>query len=274
MHFFKRFFDFYIQASIHVSLAVSALVLMTYLMFDQQFDVNIIGFVFFGTLAGYNFVKYQSFFRVTLLIQKQLKGILGISVVASLGALYFFFNLKLKTQFLTLLFFGVTVLYTIPVFSNTVNIRNWSGVKIYIVAFCWAGVTILLPMVNLDTELYQDLFIKFLQRFLLVIILILIFEIIDLSNDDPRLKTVPQKLGVKKTKYLGFFLLIPFYFLEFFKSNTKDSQLIVNVILVLGTGLFLHFANENRSRYYTTFWVESIPIFWLGLLFLFEFWMN
>lgn len=235
-------------------------------MFMKPFDLSMAGFAFFGTLFGYNFIKYEVYFREKSPIRKQLTGIVILSLGALLASAYFFFYLEFKTQVTAVVFFGLTFLYTVPVFSTKKNMRNWSGIKIYIVAFCWAGVTTLLPMMNFGIETYQDVFIKFCQRFLLVIVLILIFEIIDSKDDDPTLFTVPQKIGIAKTKWLGFLLLIPFYFLEFFKIEVDSIQLIVNVILVVVTAGFLFFANENRSRYYTSFWVESIPIFWLGLI--------
>ncbi len=266
MRFLKRLFDFYIQASIHVSFAVLALVLMTNQMFQKPYDWAMNGFAFFGTLFGYNFIKYEIYFRQKLPLRKKLTPTLTLSLLALLTSAYFFFQLEFKTRIAALVFFGLTFLYTIPLFSKQTNLRNWTGIKIYIVAFCWAGVTTLLPMMNFGMEFYQDILIKFSQRFLLVIVLILIFEIIDLKDDDPTLFTVPQKIGVKKTKWLGFLLLIPFYFLEFLKTSVDELQLIVNIILVIVTAAFLFFANENRNRYYTTFWVESIPIFWLALL--------
>lgn len=270
MHILKRLFDFYIYASIHVSVAVLALVLMTNHMFQQAFDLPMAGFAFFGTLFGYNFIKYEVFFREKLPFRKSLIPILIVSIFSLFAGAYYFFCLKFKTQITSFVFFGLTFLYTVPIFSSKTNLRNWTGIKIYIVAFCWAGVTTLLPMLNFGIEPYQDIFIKFCQRFLLVIVLILIFEIIDLKDDDPKLFTVPQKIGVKKTKYLGFLLLIPFYFLEFFKTSVDSVQLMVNVILVLVTASFLYFANENRNRFYTTFWVESIPVFWLTLVISFQ----
>ena len=266
MQLLKRIFNFYIHASIHVSMSVLALILMTNHMFMKPFDLSMAGFAFFGTLFGYNFIKYEVYFREKSPIRKQLKGIVILSLGALLASAYFFFCLEFKTQVTAVVFFGLTFLYTVPVFSTKKNMRNWTGIKIYIVAFCWAGVTTLLPMMNFGIEAYQDIFIKFCQRFLLVIVLILIFEIIDSKDDDPSLFTVPQKIGIAKTKWLGFLLLIPFYFLEFFKLEVDSIQLIVNVILVVVTAGFLFFANENRSRYYTSFWVESIPIFWLILL--------
>lgn len=270
MQILKRLLDFYIHASIHVAFAVLALVLMTNHMFQQSFDLPMAGFAFFGTLFGYNFIKYEVFFREKLPFRKALKPTLHLSILALAAGAYCFFCLKLKTQITSILFFVLTFLYTVPVFSTKKNMRNWSGIKIYIVAFCWAGVTTLLPMINFGIELYQDIFVKFCQRFLLVIVLILIFEIIDLKDDEQTLFTVPQKLGIAKTKYLGYLLLIPFYFLEFFKTNIDANQLIVNIILVFVTAIFLFFANENRNRYYATFWVESIPILWLGLLVFFQ----
>jgi hypothetical protein len=97
---------------------------------------------------------------------------------------------------------------------------------------------------------------------------VLVFEIIDLANDDPHLKTVPQQIGVRRTKLLGLLLLLPFYFLEFLKSNFDKNQLVVNLLLVIMISLFLIFANDKRSKYYTSFWVETIPIVWWMLLIL------
>jgi hypothetical protein len=268
MHAIRRLFDFYINGSIHVAIAVLSLVLMTNHMFQNSFDLPMASFAFFGTIFGYNFIKYEDFFRNKKPLRFELKAIAIVSVISLLASVFFFFCLGNVTQITAIIFFGLTFLYTVPVFSKKKNIRNWSGVKIYIVAICWSGVTTLLPLMNAGTEVFSDVILKCCQRFLLVISLILIFEIIDLKTDDPALKTVPQRIGVAKTKILGILILIPLYFLEFLKSTIDINQLFVNAILVITTALFMLFANENRSKYYTSFWVESIPIFWLGMIYL------
>ncbi|MDR6966289.1 hypothetical protein J2X31_000282 [Flavobacterium arsenatis] len=265
----RQVFDFYLNGSIHVALAVLSLVLMTNHMFQNAFDLPMAGFAFLGTIFGYNFIKYEVFFRNKKPLWKELKAIAILSIFSFLASAYFFFCLEKATQITAVIFFGLTFLYTVPVFSKKKNIRNWSGVKIYIVAICWSGVTTLLPLMNAGTDVFSDVILKCCQRFLLIITLILIFEIIDLRTDDPALETVPQKIGVKKTKILGLILLIPFYFLEFFKTNLDTNQLFINAILVIVTTLFMLFANEKRSKYYTSFWVESIPMFWLLLIYLF-----
>jgi hypothetical protein len=130
-------------------------------------------------------------------------------------------------------------------------------------------VTLALPVLNANISITSDFYLKCMQRFILIFVLVLIFEIIDLAKDDPHLKTVPQQIGVKHTKILGLLLLLPFYFLEFFKSNFDKNQLIINLILVIIISLFILFANEKKTKYYTSFWVESVPIVWWLLLLIF-----
>lgn len=263
MRFFKQLFNFYINSSIHVGLSCYALVKMTQHMFHIPFGEPIAGFVFFGTVVAYNFVKYDALARTKKLeMRKELKGITLFSFCSLILVGYYFFLLERITQMVAIAFLSITLLYTLPFFPNRKNARNWAGVKIYIVALCWIGVTLVLPLLNANVPITSDFYLKCVQRFILIFVLVLIFEIIDLANDDPHLKTVPQQIGVKRTKILGFLLLIPFYFLEFLKSNFDQNQLIINLILVIIISLFLFFANEKCSRYYTAFWVESIPIVW------------
>ena len=89
-----------------------------------------------------------------------------------------------------------------------------------------------------------------------------IFEIIDLRLDDPHLKTVPQQIGVAKTKRVGVMLMIVFVLLEFLSTDFRIEFFALKSALAITTILFLLFSNENRSRYYASFWVESIPVFW------------
>lgn len=272
MQLLKRIFDFYINGSIHVALAVYALVRMTFHFFHIAYDEPMALFAFFGTIVGYNFVKYDELARAKKVKWTgQLKAIVGLSVVSFLVAACCFFYLERSTQLVAVGFLAMTMLYTLPVFPKLGNARNWAGVKIYIVAFCWAGITLFLPIINAGLPLSHDVWLKFCQRFLLVIILILIFEIIDLKNDDLSLQTVPQKLGIRKTKFLILFLLIPFYSLEFLKSDFQPQQLWINLILIVVIALFALFASPKRSGYYTSFWVESIPFFWWMMVFFFNF---
>ena len=268
MRLLKTVLDFYINSSIHVALSSSSLVIMSQFMFHLPIDFDVVGFTFFGTIVGYNFVKYDALARIKKIeMRNELKGIVFLSFLSFFACGYYFFNLQFKTQMFSVLVLFLTLLYTLSFFPNKKNARNWAGVKIYIVSLCWVGVTLALPIIDAEIHITTDFYLKCIQRFILVFVLILIFEIIDLANDDPHLQTVPQKIGVKRTKILGMFLLLPFYFLEFLKLNFDSKQLIVNFIMVMMLSLFILFAHQNRSKYYTSFWVESIPVLWLGLIY-------
>lgn len=271
MRVLKKTFDFYIQSSIHVALSVYSLVHMTQFMFNIPEDTSMANFAFFGTIVGYNFVKYDSFARThKVQIRHSLKLIILVSAFSFLAVGFYFFQLQRITQIVSVGVLSLTLLYTLPFFPNRKNARNWAGVKIYIVSLCWVGVTVILPILDSGIAITSDFYLKSMQRFLLVFVLILIFEIIDLSNDDPYLKTVPQQIGVRRTKNLGFFLLMIFCALEILNSNFYDGveHLIVVTVIAVIVAFFLAFVNERRSRYYTSFWVESVPILWWLLLFL------
>lgn len=269
MKLLKQIFDFYINSSIHVALSSYALVHITFYFFHIQYDETMALFVFFGTIVGYNFVKYDALVRVKKNpIGNQLKIIAVLSFISVILVGYYFFHLKRITQIVSVGIFLITALYTLPFFPNRKNARNWAGVKIYIVALCWVGATLILPLINAEVPFTADFFIRSIQRFVLVFVLILVFEIIDLANDDPHLKTVPQTIGVKNTKLLGFLLLIPFWIVGILSFSFHD--LVINLIMVMVLMGFIYFANPNRSKYYTSFFVEAVPVFWWLMLFIFE----
>nr|WP_298394236.1 hypothetical protein [Flavobacterium sp.] len=271
MRFLKKLLDFYINSSIHVALSGFALVQLTYILFDIENDNATLGFTFFGIIVSYNFVKYHALARAQKSrLTVQLKAIFIMSLFSLFAASYYFFQLQRNTQIMGFVFLIITLLYTLPVFPNKRNARNWAGFKIYIVALCWVGVTLFLPIINNHLPYSRYVFLVAMQRFLLLFVLILIFEIVDLKSDDPHLKTVPQQIGVEKTKLVGFALLFLFVVLEFLSIDLKVQFFLLKCCLAFTTLLFLIFVNESRSRYYTSFWVESIPMIWWILILVFS----
>ena len=64
MKYFKNLLDFYIESSLHVALAVYALIRITFLKLNISYDESVAYFGFFGTIVGYNFIKYDELARV------------------------------------------------------------------------------------------------------------------------------------------------------------------------------------------------------------------
>jgi len=76
---------------------------------------------------------------------------------------------------------------------------------------------------------------------------------------------LPQRVGVCKTKLIGTFLLIVILVLEFYKDEIDKNNLYSLVLIIPILFLFLLFSKKNEPKYYSSFWVESIPLFWYGL---------
>ncbi|MCC1484739.1 UbiA prenyltransferase family protein [Winogradskyella immobilis] len=271
----QNIFNFYINSSIHVALAVYALTWITLIEYGFEYDKELLYFVFFATITGYNFIKY---FGVAKFHHRSLAKWLKIIQLFSLGCfllmLYYAFALGVRTIIIIAIFGGITFLYAIPMLPKHIlldqqqNLREIGGLKIYVIAFVWAGVTVLLPILHLETQITVDVSISIIQRFLLVLVLMLPFEIRDLKYDSLKLATIPQKIGIKKTKAIGALVLIIFFNLEFFKDEMQISFIVSTLILVFFLLLFLIFSNKNQSKYYSAFWVESLPVFWLMILLL------
>ena len=259
----KKGFNLYLNGSIHVSFAVFALVQMTFYFCKLPFDGIVSLLAFSGTLFSYNFIKYADYvYQHRTALSPSFKFIIALSVIAFFVGTICFFLLSLKAQLLTAGLLLLSVIYAIPINAKIPNLRNWAGLKIYIVCLCWATVTLLVPIFNAGVSLDSDIAIKFIQRFLLVLILIGIFEIVDLQFDDAKLKTIPQTLGVVNTKWMLTLLLIPFYVIEFFKVGYQPIQAWNNLVIVLLTLFFIWYASRERTKVYTLFWVESVPIIW------------
>ena len=146
------------------------------------------------------------------------------------------------------------------------NLRNIGGLKVFLIALVWVGVTVFIPLLNNHFSIDRMVVIVSVQRFLLVIMLMLPFEIRDLQFDSLKLYTIPQNLGVKRTKILGVFLGLLMLVLEFLKREVSINQIIVLLTILVLTVLLIWFSRDKQSRYYASFWVEGIPILWLLLM--------
>ena len=96
MKIFKQFLDSYINSSIHIALSCFALVNITNLMFNITNDNSVAWFAFFGTIVGYNFVKFDALARANKnKMRSQLKAISAFSFVLLFVILLFPFLLLL-----------------------------------------------------------------------------------------------------------------------------------------------------------------------------------
>lgn len=282
MKLYLKIFEFFLNSSIWVAITVSALVEITCVDIGVKTSVFLRFFIFLGTIFGYNFIKYfekthlsvihPKVLKVDLItIRKRFKGLqlqekatFLLSVFSTISCCVFSFKLNYETLVLLCVPALLSFFYAVSYGGKT--LRSTSGLKIYVVGVVWAIVTVILPVVDAKIDIDYDVWITFVQRVIFVVVLILPFEIRDLSVDDLSLGTLPQKIGVQKTKLLGAVLLLIFLLLEFFKDEVLELNVVVLPVIFIVTLFFLINSSVKQSKYYASFFVEGIPIIWLLLL--------
>lgn len=267
MNLFKNILNFYVNSSIHVALAVYSLVRITELYFDLPYNENLDYFIFYATITGYNFIKYAGvakFYHRSL--TKSMRLIQIFSFLSFCLLVYYGSNLSTTVLIYFIPFAVLTLVYVVPFLGGfQKNLRRVSYLKIFLVAFVWSGVTTVIPLIVGEYQYEVSIILLFVQRMLFILVLILPFEIRDMKLDFKNLKTLPQKIGIEKTKKVGFVLLLFSLTIEFLITTSfayRNSYLVICFILLI----FLMRSSQNQSKFYSSLWVESIPIFWWILI--------
>ena len=270
MKFIQSVFAFYINSSIHVALAVVALLAITVLEYGLTVTKELWAFIFLGALTGYNFVKYAKIAGLHHRnLTQSLKTIQVFSGICFALLVYITFKLSVNVILVTAGFGLATFFYAVP-FVRHKNLRNFSSIKIFIVAFVWAGVTVIVPMVASETDISGDVLLTFFQRIMIVLALILPFEIRDVPYDSLNLKTLPQQVGIRNTKLLGLAVLLFCLVFEFFKLDSEVAYIVSLLVFCVILGWMLVVSKTHQTRYFASFWVEGMPIIWYLVFVLFE----
>jgi hypothetical protein len=250
MKFLKQFFDFYINTSIHVAVAVFALVQITKFILSLSTNLNLDYFIFFGTIVGYNFLKYAEIFNNKVFTFQKNYLIVLVSLIALFGMIFHFFKLEKPIQF-EFMKIGILVLLY-PFF------RKYGFLKMITVAFCITYITAYIPEMN-----HKLNWMYLLQRFLVVICLLIPLEICDLEADSKTIKTLPKIIGIQNLKIFGYLLLVLVCFMS---SQDLILNFAIDMVIAIFIAIVIFFSNENRNKFYTSFWLESVPILWWSLI--------
>lgn len=267
MKILKKIFQFYVFSNIHVSFAVYCFMQITGFLFDINTD-NESFFVAYTTFVIYHIIRYLNKYKYgkTHLLDKFSNKYKWILIV--LNCFAFFKSCYLISEFefsqvLRLFPFGlITLLYAFSVLKiggEKLSIRYIPGLKIFVIAFVWAGVGVFLSLdFTMKTMFY------FLELMLFVIVLTLPFDIRDTLFDLGKIKTLPILLGICKTKYLGSTFLISALILHNYNFGMFGLwQFTITGLLLL---FMLWFSKTKQSKYFASFWVEGVPIFYFYLL--------
>ena len=265
MTFLKQLLDFYIKSSIHVGVAVFCLVYVTTFENDLCKHITYPLCVLFGTILGYNFLKYFDIFRKGKFYSIKYYGILLVCILAVFG-FHFFFKRMIYGIKVQLILGGLMVL-TYPF------LRKYGIIKMLWVSFVIAYLTAFI-YINASPLFHGIVAFDFFKRFAFVAALMIPFEIYDSQHDDKTLNTLPQKLGIKTAKKVGYLFLLLFITLDVLNYNVNNNNriyyLIIDIVIANITAIAIYFSSLKKNKYYTSFWVESVPILWLIFIIIFK----
>lgn len=189
---------------------------------------------------------------------KQLqKPILVVSVLAFILSMGLLLTLQ-KSQILVLLIPGaLSLLYVLPVFKNGKRLRDLHFLKIFIIAFVWAGLTVLLPAaVDTLPKVNSVLITLFVERFIYIFAITLPFDIRDEEVDKiTGVKTIAARLGSRYTLYLCFALLVISTLLNVYLSylgvGFRGTPTIYFATNAITMGLIILALRKKHDWFYT-----------------------
>ncbi|MCK5815458.1 MAG: hypothetical protein KAH07_05895 [Flavobacteriaceae bacterium] len=266
MQFLKRFLDFYIFSNIHVALGAFCFVKVS-LLTQGVYSSDTAYFVFFSTIISYNFIRFTNISTTKNWVTNwyfQYKTLLILVLVLSgIGSLFFFLKLNWNAIFVLIPFVLLTFFYGVKLPGFSKSFRKIAGLKIFLIALCYAGITVLVPLIQNEIEISLFGWMLFLQRFIFVLLITLPFDIRDVGFDSVSLMTIPQYFGIRNTKIIGVVMGVLVLLLE----QLFHFQNFVIVLFVTGLSVVLLLrSSKKQSNYYSSFWVEAIPILWMLLL--------
>ena len=265
---FRKILDFYLYSSIHIALAATSLVVQTYVLLDLKIDLHYILFIFFGTLFLYILHNIKGteesipdVIRDKIVIINKMKTplliLIGLSAVV---LIYNFFYLKLTTIiYLSILGF-ISIWYVVPVFGKQKRLRDYSIIKIFLIALVWATLSFI-PLLGNEIS-FRVKALLFSQNYLYIFALTIPFDIRDYEYEKIMgLKTIPSLIGKKNSIILSLLLLTGSILIAFLLIDNYGS---IN-FAALATGYFLAMvaiANSHNKTgdYYFTGLLDGMTI--------------
>lgn len=210
---------------------------------------NLFLFIFFATLAAYNvrLIKVDSrnnskIISLNFVKRNPTKEI--IWALSSIICLVLFFFLARQTQLMLLISSFAALFYIMPFVrheNRLRGIRNIYFLKNIWLALTWALITVVLPLAEARTPLFQSEYILiFFSRFLFIYTIALLFDIRDALHDKSgNVFTLATQNGIMFTKTIAFISIVLFCTLVLFRIYVHPALMTLAPALYISTVLML-----------------------------------
>ncbi len=247
------------------------------LLSGQVQPTPLLGFIFFATLLLYALhriiglekarpFQYEGRF---LVIARFKRHIIFYAIAAAPCAAFFFFRLPLNVQAAAAAPSLIALAYVLPFLSGR-RLRDFSFIKIFLIAIAWSWVTVLLPAAELGMAWSFPMIIMLLERAFFIFAITLPFDIRDLEVDAyNKVKTLPAKLGCRRTKGLALICLLVMAALAGLNHHIDVySTGVFCALLLSGLAAFalIYFADKVKHDYYFSGLIDGVMVLQFGLV--------
>ncbi len=253
--------NFYLYSSLHIGLCSMYLYLFAINRFNLNVDIKYLLFTFSGTifiysihrLIGINKVKKFAHKGRFAVIEQFRNHILIYAIVSFGGCCYLFFNFDWSRIVIVSGAGIVSILYTIPIFGKAMRLRDFSFIKIFLIAIVWAYVTGVIPMYEHGVAIFP-IIIYFLEIVLFFIAITIPFDIRDYYVDTTnKVGTIPTLLGRKSSIHLAHLLLLITLFLDILLTYQYKFEVIGLICMIttcMATAGIIYFVKDKENDYY------------------------
>lgn len=267
-----------VYSNVWVALAVVCFTVLSYSELTV-FSWDYLLFVFTSTIGAYNYMRIVQMpkeldekNRQKFWMRDRSNQAMIFTMFFFSAALYFYIRLwSLSWILITSPAIIVSLLYPLGFknpFTSFTSLRNIPGLKLFLISASWAYISYLIPVLVFGV-FHENVFLEFFFRIFFVAALVIPFDIRDKSLDLDNMKTLPQKYGVWKSKFIAIIFVFAYLIWKFVQLKSTNIELELFVawfISSLAALVLILRMNSKRSELYCGFWVEAIPI--IGMLIL------
>ena len=278
-----QFIELLFYGNFWIALGALAIVLQTNLLIEKTLYLgNYEVFVFSSTLFLYALHRIIGLQRVQkfsdkgryLVIKKFKTHIFTYAVLGGIIASICFLKLPTYIKLLTVSPALLSMGYVAPIFGKNRRLRDFDFLKIFLVAFVWAWVTVILPF---SIHKYWEIKLlapMFIERFLFIFAITIPFDIRDLKIDnDGNVSTIPGLIGIQKSmllSYAALVLMIIFSSYLFAVGFYPLSYYYGLLLSFLTTSILIYLTDKQSHDYFFTGVIDGTMILQFIFVFIFH----
>ncbi|MEO7445791.1 MAG: UbiA family prenyltransferase [Ferruginibacter sp.] len=266
-----KWLQFILSHSIFISLCAVALCVQSFILLHLPVLPVLCAFVFFATLASYNFYWLAGKFAFSR--KKNISGFLKVNVsylaILLLSGITLLFLLpQLPQAWLLVVVAGIcTILYSMPLWNPLAArvARRTGFLKTILLSFTWALVTAWLPAYagGYPSGGYALLLLLFTARFFFMLMLCLIFDMRDIHVDKLHaLHSLATDLGradLQRIMVISFLLyMLAGFSLRFIQED--NLQLVAHVFTGVITWVVYRLSRKKREYVFYYFLVDGLML--------------